>query len=994
MRLLSFSLILLLGLCICPLFAQTRASVDGTVTDPSGATVTGADVTLISPATGLRRTTKTRTNGIYEFPSLPIGKYAISVSKSGFEQYRLNNVEVLLGQVRTLDVRLALGATAQTVEVAASSELVNRSNAEVDGVIEAPQIRNIPINGRNWATLMTLAPGAINTGGGTQRDIRFDGHSLDDSNFTFDGIDTSGVQEQTQKAETRLNISLDSISEFRVATSVYTAENGGAGGAQIDVESKAGTNDFHGTLFEYLRNSALDAPGAFDEGVVPPFRLNQFGASLGGPVIKNKAFFYVNYEGLRQVLDQTLIGFVPSAAFRSQALATSPVLKPIINAYPAGQVPIDANTDQVTVLGHNTVREDAGLFRFDYRFSDATTAFVRYNIDNALINNPQDALGTTNTIPIIPQNLVLELQHIFSPQTVNESKFGLNRVNYHNWTYGTSPISVSTPAFSSLSDNTLDEEVGTTFSYIDHLTMVRGRHTFKIGAEIRRIRLNNSGNAIRDSSIDYASNADFINNAADSASVLEGEGIRGNRRTFSMGYVQDDFKVTPNLTLNLGLRYEFYSVAHEVRDRAAVVDILACGGFCPKGTPFYAPNYNDWGPRVGLAWSPAALGGKTVIRTGFGIYYGANQNDDFSDPLESAVPRYGFTSSDFPNLSYPLGQFITPENALFTPKAIDRHRKDLSYEKWNFQVEQQLPGKFQLRTGYVGSEGHHLFDRYQVNLIDPATGTRPLSQFSQFGYKANDGNDNFNALQVSLQRRFTNGLLWQTQYMWSHAITDASIGAGESVSIQNMSCRACDHSDSPYDVRHTMTSNAIYQLPFGPGRRFLNGRNLASSILGGWEISGIATARTGQPINITIKRPTSALPDGNNSNQRPDRVPGVPLYAANQTVDNWLNPAAFAIPAPGTWGNLGRYAATGPGFFELDSALQKRFALSERISLNFRAEVFNLFNKAIYANPSGNLGSNPLSPSASFGRITSLLNTDAVGTGTPREIQFAMRLDF
>ena len=800
-----------------------------------------------------------------------------------------------------MDIKLRLGQTNQSVQVSASSELLNRSNAEIDGVIEAPQIRDIPLNGRNWATLMTLAPGAINSGGGSQRDIRFDGHSLDDSNFTFDGIDTSGIQEQTQKAETRLNISLDSISEFRVAISVYTAENGSAGGAQVNVESKAGSNEFHGSLFEYLRNSALDSPGAFDGGVVPPFRLNQFGAGAGGPILKNKAFFFLNYEGLRQVLDQTLIGFVPSRAFRSSVLAASPVLKPVIDAYPLGQIPIDPDTDQITILGRNTVREDAGLLRLDYHFSDSSTAFVRYNIDNALINNPQDALGATNTIPIIPQNLVLEFQHVFSPRTVNESKFGLNRVNYHNWNYGQSPISVSTPNFSSLTDNTLDEEVGTSFSYIDNLTMLRGRHALKVGAEIRRIRLNNSGNAIRDSSIDYASNSDFINNLADSASVLEGEGIRGNRRTFSMGYLQDDFKVTPTLTLNLGLRYEFYTVAHEVRNRAAVVDIVNCGGFCPPGTPFYAPNYNDWGPRFGLAWSPAASGGKTVVRGGFGIYYGANQNDDFSDPLESAVPRYGFTSSDFPKLSYPLDQFITPENALFTPKAIDRHRKDLSYNKWNLLVEQQLPGNFQVQAGYVGSEGHHLFDRYQVNLITPATGTRPLSNFSQFGLKANDANDNFNALQLSVNRRLTNGLLWQTQYMWSHGITDASIGAGESVSFQNMSCRACDRSSSPYDVRHTVTTNAIYHLPFGPGNHFLSQRSLLSNILGGWELSGIATARTGQPINITLRRPTSALLDGNNSNQRPDLVPGVSLYPANQTIDNWLNPSAFAVPAPEAW---------------------------------------------------------------------------------------------
>jgi hypothetical protein len=986
MRITAFGLVLFS--LVLPLAAQDRASINGTILDPSAAVVPGATVEMNSIATGFHRQTVSNDHGVYEFQSLPVGSYQISISKSGFEPFVISRVDVLVGQVRTLDAKLHVGSTANSVEVIAAAAVLNQGNAEVSGVIEAEQIREIPLNGRNWATLMTLAPGAINTGDGAQRSIRFDGHSLDDSNFTFDGIDTSGVQEQTQKADTRLNISLDSISEFRVSTSVYTAETGAAGGAQVNVVSKTGTNEFRGTLYDYLRNDKLDSRSPFDGSTIPPFRLNQFGAQLGGPVVKNKAFFFVNYEGLRQSLGQTLIGFVPNAAYRQQVLAASPVLKPIIDAYPIGQTPIDSITDQLVVQATNTIREDSGMFRFDYRFSDASTFFVRYNIDNAYIDNPTDALGTHNVIPHIPQNLVLEFQHIVSPRMVNEAKFGLNRANYHNYTYGTSPISVSTANFDSLSDNTLDEEIGTTFSGIDNLSVVRGRHTLKFGTEIRRIRLNNSGNAIRDSSIDYATPADFIDNVADSLQVLEGEGIRGNRRTFYMGYAQDEWKLSPNLTLNLGLRYEFYSVAHEILDRAAVVDIKGCGGFCPKGTPFYAPNYNDWGPRAGLAWTPTELGGKTVIRTGFGIYYGANQNDDFSDPLESAVPRYGITSSDVPNLSYPIDAFITPQFALYTPKAIDRHRKDLSYENWNFLVQQELPGSFTLQTGYVGGEGHHLFTRYQVNLIDPGTGKRPLAGFSQFGLKANDGNDSFNALQVSLERRFTHGFLWQTQYMWSHAITDASIGAGESIAFENMACRACDRSDSPYDVRNTSTSNAIYQLPFGPGRKYLNSHDFASRMLGGWELSGIGTASSGQPLNITIKRSASQLLDGNTSNQRPNLVPGVSIYAANQTIDNWFNPAAFSVPAKGTWGNLGRYAGRGPGYYEIDSALQKKFLLTERIALDFRAEAFNLFNHPIYSNPSGNLSS------GSFGRITDILNTGAVGTGTPRRLQFALRLEF
>ncbi|HEY7337876.1 MAG TPA: TonB-dependent receptor [Bryobacteraceae bacterium] len=970
-----------------PVLAQDRAAINGAVTDPAGALVPGASVELKSAATGFHRTTATNQAGLYEIAPLPVGSYSITITKMGFKPATINDIELQYAETRTIDARLVVGTTSETVEIEATAEALNRTNAEVSGVIESSQIKEIPVSGRNWASLTLLAPGAINYGDGAQRSIRFSGHSLDDSNFTFDGVDTSGVQEQTQKADTRLNIALDSIAEFRVSTSNYTAETGAAGGAQINVVSKTGTNELHGSTFYAVRNDALDARSPFDGSTIPPFTLHQFGASLGGAVVKDKAFFYTNYEGLRQDLGETFVNFVPNVSFRNQVLLTSPALKPIIDAYPLGQTSIDSVTDQVTKVATDTVREDAGMFRFDYRLNDANTMFVRYNIDNAYIDNPQDALGDHNVVPHVPQNVVLQYQRILSPGTINEVKLGLNRANYHNWGYGTSPVAVSPGTFDGVSDTSLDTEVGTTFSYIDNLTVVRGRHTFKFGAEIRRIRLNNSGNTLTTSSIGYATNQDFINNQADSATYLQGEGVVGNRRTFYMGYAQDEYRASPNLTLNLGLRYEYYSVMHEILNRSAVVDILGCGGFCPKGTPYYDPNPTDFGPRLGLAWAPSALGGRTTIRTGFGIYYGGNQNDDFSDPAESAVPRYSLSSTDFPALSFPLVAFLDPKNQLFSPKAIDRHRKDLYYENWDFMVQNQLPKDWLLQVGYTGGEGHHLFDRYTVNLINPATGTRPLAGFGSFGFKANDANNNFNALQVSLHRRFTRGLLFQMNYMWSHGITDASIGSGESVSIQHMACRACDRSSSNIDVRHNMIANAVYELPFWRGR----------PILGGWELAGIGSARTGLPVNISMSRKANALPDGNTSSQRPNLIPGVPIYAADQTIDNWFNPAAFAAPANGTWGNLGRYIANGPGMFEIDSSLQKRFRITERVALNFRAAAYNLFNHPVYSNPSGSIGAltgNPPSVSGSFGRITSIINTGAVGTGAPRRIEFMLRAEF
>ena len=985
---------LLAFLCL-PLAAQVdHASLSGTVTDASGAVVQNATVETLSIETGFRRQTITGTGGTYEIPGLPIGVYSVTFSKQGFKPTQVNSVELVVGQPRTIDASLQVGVTTETVEVTGTLETVNRSSAEVGGSVEAAQIKDLPVDGRNWAGLMLLVPGAVNYGNAGQRAIQFDGHSLDDSNFVFDGIDASGVQEQTQKADARLNISLDSIAEFRVSTAVYTAEAGSAGGAQVSVVSKSGTNDYHGSGFYMLRNDRLDARSPFDGPTLPPFSLNQFGASFGGAIVKNKAFFFANYEGLRQSLGQTFYqNLVPNAAYRAQVIATSPALAPLVNAYRQGTAPHDSISDYVTDVATNTVREDSGMFRLDYIFNGKSSAYFRYNVDNAYIDNPSDALGDHAVVDLVPTNVVLQFQHIFSATTVDEAKVGVNRANYHNWGYGTAPAALTVTAvnglgFDSLSSTSLDTEVGTTYNYLDNLTTVRGRHTLKAGVEIRRIQLNNSGNTLTTQSVSFNSPTDFINDVAASASWLQGEGVVGNRRTFAMGYFQDDFKVTPELTLNLGLRYEYYSVAHEILNRSAVVDIAGCGGFCPKGTPYYSPNPKDFGPRVGMAWAPRAFEGKTTIRSGFGIYYGGNQNDDFSDPAESAVPRYSWTISTTPNLSYPLTPFLNPALALYGPKAIDRHRKDLSYNNYDFVIQREVGKGFVAQVGYVGGEGHHLFDKYTVNLINPATGLRALSAFSSFGLKANDGNNNFNAMQSSVHRLFAHGFLFQANYMWSHGITDASDGSGTSVGFQDMACRACDRSSSDIDVRQTLSTNGIWQLPFGHGQHFLNS-GLASNILGGWSLTGLATARTGTPINITVTRKSAAMPDGNTSGQRPNYVQGQSIYAANQSIPTmWFNPAAFSTPANGTWGNLGRYIATGPRNYEIDTGLQKRFRVTERLALNFRAAAFNLLNNPQWSNPSGNTSS------SNFGKITSILNTGATGTGAPRRLEFMLRAEF
>ena len=432
-----------------PLAAQVdHASLNGTVTDSSGALIGGAKVEAVSSATGFRRQSVTSSAGTYEIPGLAIGAYTVTISKDGFKSAEFKDVELAVGQPRTLDARLEVGSITEAVEVTATVETLNRTSAEVGGMVEAEQIKEIPVSGRNWASLMLLAPGAINYGDGAQRAIRFNGHSLDDSNFIFDGIDTSGVQEQTQKADARLNIALDSIAEFRVSTSDYTAEAGAAGGAQVSVVSKSGTNDYHGSTFYAVRNEPWMRARRSTARRLPAFHPEPVRRQLRRRHREGQGVLLCQLRRLApEPRPDVLSNLVPNAAFRAQ------VLGHIAGARAAAerlsgreQRPIDSITDQVTDVATDTVREDAGMFRFDYRFNDRNTAYARYNIDNAYIDNPSDALGDHSVIPHIPTNVVLQFQHIFSPTTVDEAKFGINRANYHNWGYGTAPVSLSVSA--------------------------------------------------------------------------------------------------------------------------------------------------------------------------------------------------------------------------------------------------------------------------------------------------------------------------------------------------------------------------------------------------------------------------------------------------------------------------------------------------------------------------------------------------------------------
>jgi hypothetical protein len=978
-----------------------RTSLNGTVTDPSGRLLPDVQVLAFDAATGLRRETLTSRRGTYDIPELPVGTYILTFTRSGFQSLRFENVIQEAGKTRTLNAALPVGGAREEVDVSATRQALDQTSNSLGTEIDQKQVSELPLNGLNWATLTALASGAVDTGGSNQRSIRFAGRGRDDNNFTYDGIDATNIINQAQQPYVRLAIPIDSIEEIKVDSTLATAEEGGTGGGQLVVTSPSGTNQFHGSAFEFLRNNFFDAREPIDALNLhqPPFHMNQFGGAFGGPVVRDRAFFFIAYEGYRQELGQTLTGFVPSAAFRAQVAAQSPALDPVVNAYPLGQTLISPAIAQFVGSGTQAVNEDSGMFRFDYRFSDNTTAFVRANIDSAesnvpLANSNQFLNGKTDSTSG-PVNSAVELLHIFSPTLVNELKFGFNRstANSANTNQTGSIYAFSIPGFTPLNNNRVTTGAGNSFSEMDNVTWMKGRHVIKSGIEVRRIQMNQGSSA--NGAVSFASTSAFAADQVNTASLTSAQPVNGLRKTQFFGYLQDEFKLRPTLTLNMGARYSFFNIFHEVQGRSNPFDFATCGpqGFCGVGASFGQPNYGDIDPRIAIAWAPAVFKAKTVIRAGFGIYHEDGQLDDQNLPNSNEVFRYSLSNKTISGLTFPVDGFLAGVNGVISPRAEDRRRKDTAVNQWGLSIQQLLPANFVGTVSYVGSKGTHLLTLSEVNVVNPLTGTRSFPAFGQVDWRGNGDNSSYDGLSLALKRTFSHGLLFSANYMWSHEIDDGSDGSGDGDSLvaENVSCFACEHASGAFDARHVVNANVVYELPFGADKPYLNQSGIVRSIFGAWEVTSIVSAHTGFPVNVTVDRSASSVPDGNTNNQRPDLVPGVSLTPpGGSTLSEWINPAAFAIPAPGTFGNAPRDVARGPGVWQVDMGLGKYLLATERLRLQFRAEAFNIFNHPQYGPPQADLSAGP----GVFGSIISTVNTGPVGTGTPRQLQFALRASF
>jgi Carboxypeptidase regulatory-like domain/TonB dependent receptor len=958
-----------------------RTAITGTVTDQQGNRVPQCSVRATDSATGFARKTLTTSGGTYELSGLPPGIYSVRFFKAGFTAKIARGVEQVVGQTRTLDARLDLAQAQEQTTVTEPLVQLDKVDATVGTAIELAQIDDLPINGRNWATLTSLAPGAIDNGAGDQRTIRFSGHGLDDNNLTLDGIDATAVYNQEQREYMRLNIPLDSIEEFQVQSQNFgaDAQNGTAGG-QVSVVSSSGTNNIRGQVFEFFRNNALDARSPFDGASPDPFLLNQFGAALGGPVVRNKTFFYVNYEGLRQRLDGTQVGLVPSPSFVAQATAASPVLLPILQAYPAGATPTsNPSVWQYDAPGRQIDNEDSGMVRLDHYFSDRTTAFVRFNADEAVESIPTGQLTAQTLYDTKFNNGVVALSEVFTPTLINEVKLGVNQTIYHTANLSPVPFGVAVSGFSSLTGSSTTDYPSKTFDLIDDVSWAKGKHIVKFGFETRWILMNQGTS--QSGTLTYTSTTAFLDNAMGSASYTAILPLVRQRKTQYFAYVQDEWKMTPNLTVTAGIRYNFFNALHAIGDDDVPFDFATCGGYCPRTDAFFHPRYADLDPRLGVAWAH----GDTVLRAGAGIYHTDGQEDDQNLPISNTVDRYSFSNTQFPNLAYPLTPFLEYAEAgglgVVSPRDLDRNRKDDYVAAWTASIQRKLPFSILGTASYLGNKGTHVLTTTYVNLINPATGVAPYPAFGPVSWRGDVGNSTFHALQLNARRALQKGLLLSANYMWSHSINDGSIGGGESDTPQDSFCRSCDKASSDDDVRQVFNLSAVYQLPFRPGNRFLRD----------WTLSAIGTAQTGLPVNITIDRSNGSVPGDYaiSGEERPNYVAGTSLTPpGGSTPSEWINPAAFSVPAAGTFGNLGRNTFRAPGISALDLALAKDVLLGEHARMRFRADAFNIFNRAQYGGPNADISQ------ANFGEITTTISSYATGRGTPREFQLSAKLSF
>jgi hypothetical protein len=948
-------------------------------------------------------------NGNFNAPLLPVGAYRVTASKSGFKVYTQADIRLSAYDRVNLTITLSPGAMAEEVTVIGQTELVQTATSTSGGVLETNTVRTLPVNGRVATRLMMVIPGMSMTGATPNINGASDSRIQQPGiRYQVDGGDSSSVDidgANMPYGAGRLNkIGIDAVEEVNMVTDSYSSEFGSTSGALINYISKSGTNNFHGTLFEFFRNDVMDARNYFNPAPAakPAYRLNQFGGSLGGPIIRDKLFFFANYEGVRQRAGAFFSTFTPTKAFRD---TLDPVLRPAMDMLPLPNGPVSSSDPRIaayTTSRSNQLTEDSWTWKIDYQITSRDRLTIRHTGDaTSAATYFGVAKDQFRPNPNTVQTAKVGYTRAISATVWNEVAAYLNRMDAWTQNAGSEevrsfPQVVVGSGVPYIGPGPWNMPVAnTSYTLYDSLSWVKGRHQMKFGGQVRR-DWDNKG-VLFEQYITFASLTQYALNKPVSVRT-EGWPRVGMRGTATSFFVQDDFKASSDLTLNLGLRYQYDTSPTEAYGRFANFNFTT-GQLDPVGTQIMNMPTRNFSPRVGFAYSPFASK-RTVFRGGAGILF-ASMNYSLPQWLPANIPSVGYsrvlTAVDAPDLvGFPTPDlFKGPTSGVPNIQAMQRDYKMLNTYQWSFNVQQQIGAANLLQVGYLGNRTVHLLPGYGVerNPYIPGTTRRLYPNFGMITTQDTCCSASYNAMQISLKRRFDHGLTLGAHYTWSHAMDDGtSIG---SVAFQLPYDHANQWASADYDVRHNFVFYYLYEIPKAP---------VVPGWLGdGWQINGITSLHSGTPFSITcsacnsggfgLQHSTLGIYTG-----RPNVVPGVSPVPANFDLPGnasakQVNIAAFTAPpsigggavAPG---NLGRNTMIGPSAYNWDFSVFKRFNIREGQQLEFRYEMFNFFNTPQFTNPAANI-----SAPATFGSSFSTQG-NLGGFGSQRQMQLGLKYSF
>ena len=1042
-----------LALSSLPASAQlVGGTITGTVVDAANANVSAAEVLILNEETGGTRHLITTSEGKFSAPSIPVGTYSVSITHEGFAPLHRTGIALTVGQSIDLHLQLNLGTVEQVVTVVDTPAGVDTSTLQTQGLVDERQVKELPLNGRSFDQLLQLNPASISyttqrSGGvGTSNSsvgnmYSISGRRPQDNLFLLNGIEYTGASliNVTPGGTSGQLLGVEAVREFNVVSDTYGANSGKRTGAQVSIVTASGTNALHGSVYEFFRNSALDARNYFDQAQIPPFGRNDFGAALGGPIRRDKLFAFANYEGYRQHLGLSDVTFVPDAAARAAAVAS---VQPLLALWPVGTKELGGEIAEAFSNPPQHVREDFGTTRVDANLTQKDLFFAAYTVDDSDATTPSANPYSSIYERLREQVLSAQEQHVFSPSLLNTARVGYSRASFAfdslidgsipgwvaNGPIGSIVIAGST-ASNGASQVTLagantgsnNDTTRNLFTFDDHIYWTLGKHQIEAGVWLQRLQSNDLLAQNQYGQASFATLAAFEKGTVAKYTIVPSPTELGWRTLFSAGFVEDTWKVTPRLEIRAGLRVESSTGWNEAQGRASNYDFTngvinttptVGGSALSDNRAKFLPE-----PRVGLAYDITGSG-KTVFKASFGVHRALLDTLDYrldqTAPFNTTLSFSNTTVEKLPTLS------TGTVSGLVSPSNVQRNIETPTVLSWTAKLEQQVAPRTTLTVGYVGSHGYHQILSEDQNtpssVLCPSpecpNGLAPGTVFNTSTEFANpnlanstswvsQGISNYHALEVDVHRQFAQGLQLRGVYTWSRNLDDGSawntsVSANTPAFVSYPGNPKLDYGPAATNITHAAAINGTWELPVGRNHAiFAGAAPLANTIVSGWQLSGIASLQSGFPFSPQL----GYNPTGNGDSRNPARPQLNPDFhgkVLTKSAALWFNPDAFVAPYPGTFGNTSRDSLVGPGLADVDLSLSKNTSIHERLRTQFRVEYFNALNHSNFTTPNAvvfSTGPTPSKPTTAAALSPTAGVITATAT-TSRQLQFAFKVLF